>query len=305
MYLLVIKQLLTMFLIGVCGFVFAKVFKVEESQRKFLSKLLLYLVNPCMILNSFNKEFDAGKLEQLLFVVAIAFVVHGAMIFTGLLSSKEAVDRLGVAFTNCGFIGIPLIRGVFGDEGVFFLMGYIVVFNILIWSYGYSQLSCSANLKKILTNPNIIACFIGLLLFCLPFTIPAVIATPLSMVADVNTALSMILIGVLLANFDLSEGRKYVFKITKLTILRLIVAGLINIAILFVVYKLFGNFPNVKMLIFVVLISSSCPMATNIPSMACAFGKDSTYASIVVSITSVLCILTLPALVALAEVFRK
>ena len=148
MYILVMKQLITMFLIALAGFIFAKIFKVEESQQKFISKLLLYLINPFMVVKSFNLEFDADKLVQLGFVFVISLVIHGIMILIGFFSSKEQVDRLAVCFTNCGFIGIPLIRGVFGDAGVFYLMGYLVVFNVTIWTYGYYIMSGSINLKK-------------------------------------------------------------------------------------------------------------------------------------------------------------
>lgn len=305
MYILVINQLVTMFIIGFCGFVFAKIFKVEESQRKFLSKLLLYFINPCVVIQSFNKEFDAEKMKQLLFVFIVALVIHFVMILIGLISSKNILDRLGVAFTNCGFVGIPLIRGVFGDEGVFFLMGYLVVFNILVWTYGYFQLSGSISIKKIITNPNIVCVILGIILYCLPCTLPQIIAKPVTMIGDLNTAVSMILLGILLADFKLSEGKQYFASILKFNLFRLFICGLINILVLFLVYKLFGTFPDARMLCFVVLICSMCPAATSIPSLACVFDKNASYASLIVSLSSVLCIISLPSLVALAEVVIK
>ncbi len=305
MYILVMKQLITMFLIALAGFIFAKIFKVEESQQKFISKLLLYLINPFMVVKSFNLEFDADKLVQLGFVFAISLVIHGIMILIGFFSSKEQVDRLAVCFTNCGFIGIPLIRGVFGDQGVFFLMGYLVIFNLLVWTYGYHQLSGTSNIKKIVTNPNIIAVVLGILLYCMPFTLPQFIATPLSMISELNTAVSMIVIGVLIASFNPAEGKTYIWKITKFSVLRLIVCGFVCTFVLFGIYKLFGNFPDIRMLIFVVLICVLCPVATTIPGLACVFDKNATYASLIVSITSLLCMVTLPLLVAFAELIIK
>ena len=135
MYLLVVKQLCTMFIIGIGGFIFAKSFKVTDEQQKFLSKLLLYFINPCLVINSFNKEFQADILLQLGFVIlssAIVFIVTMVVAKLFTLNKKgddpivvkenayNTVDRLAIIFTNCGFMGIPLIRGVFGDEGVFF-----------------------------------------------------------------------------------------------------------------------------------------------------------------------------------------
>ena len=299
------KQLFTMCLIALGGFIFAKIFKVEDSQQKVLSKLLLYFINPFMVVKSFNLEFNSDKLVQLGFVFAVALVIHLIMILIGFFSSKEQVDRLVVCFTNCGFIGIPLIRGVFGDEGVFYLMGYLVVFNITIWTYGYYIMCGSINLKKIITNPNIIAVIIGIAIFCSPWTLPEIIARPVIMIGDTNTAMSMLLIGILLANFKPSDGKLYALKIAKVSLLRHVICALVNIGVLFVVWKLFPNIPDCRTLLFVVLICSMCPAATTIPGLAVLFNRDETYASLTVSFTSVLCMFFLPAFVALAELIIR
>ena len=305
MYVLVTKQLITMAIIGFCGFIFAKIFKVTENERKFLSKLLMYFINPTMVLNSFNREFDSQKLEMLGLVVILSLIIHLVMIALGIFTCKEKIDRLAIAFTNCGFIGIPLIRGVFGDEGVIFLMGYLAMFNIFVWTYGYHQVSGTSNILKVITNPNIIAVVLGILVFCMPFTLPEIIARPLSLVADTNTAISMVLVGVLIADFHPSESKAVFPRLVKMTLLRLVVCAIINIAILFLAYKLIAGMPDARMIIFVVLICSMCPVATSIPSLACLFDQDAAYASLTVSITSILCIITLPGFVALAELIIK
>ena len=305
MYILVMKELITRCLIALGGFIFAKIFEVNDTQQKFLSKLLLYFINPFMVVKSFNLEFDVDKLAQLGFVFVVALIVHGAMILLGLLSSKEQVDKLSIAFTNCGFIGIPLIRGVFGDEGVFYLMGYLVVFNITIWTYGYYIMSGSINLKKIISNPNIFAVIIGIAIFCSPWTLPDFIARPVTMIGDTNTAVSMILIGILLANFKPADGKLYGLKIVRVCLLRHVVCAVLNIAILFVIWKLFPNVPDCRLLLFVVLICSMCPAATTIPGLAVLFNRNETYASLIISFTSVLCMIFLPSFVALAELIIK
>ncbi|MCR4630279.1 MAG: AEC family transporter [Treponema sp.] len=305
MYILVTKQLITMAIIGLGGFIFARIFKVNESERKFLSKLLMYFINPTMVLNSFNREFDSQKLLLLGIVVLLSLIIHVVMIMLGIFTCKEKIDRLAIAFTNCGFIGIPLIRGVFGDEGVIFLMGYLAIFNILVWTYGYHQLSGTSKIIKVITNPNIIAVALGVVIFCMPFTLPDVIGRPLSLVADTNTAISMVLVGVLIADFHPSESKTVLPRLVKMSLLRLVVCSVINIVILFAAYKMIGNMDGARMIIFVVLICSLCPVATSIPSLACLFDQDAAYASLTVSLTSILCIITLPGFVALAELIIK
>ena len=202
-----------MIIITLAGYIFARIAKVTDEQQKFMSRLLLYFINPFLVLNSFNMEFSWLKFRQLWFAAFIALILHGVMILLGFLSSKEKIDRVAVAFTNCGFVGIPLIRGVFGDEGVFYLMGYLIVFNVLIWTYGYYQFCGATNVKKIITNPNIVAVAIGLVMFCLPFKLPELLQKPIVMIADINTPMAMLLLGILFARFEFD--RTYIRRLVK------------------------------------------------------------------------------------------
>ncbi len=334
-----------MLLIGICGFVFGKIFKCGDSEQKFLSKLLLYFINPCMVFNTFNRDFDSARLLRFLFVIAIALVLHFVMIIISFFASKskdlgqedyKQIDRVAMVFTNCGFIGIPLINGVFGDEGVFYLMGYLVVFNVLLWTYGYYQIGGKMNFKKIITNPNIIAVILGITLFCLPFKLPELIQKPLSMIAETNTAMAMILIGLLFSNFKLPknseiapqnsvvepnplvlesnntpvepvESPKSIFlhRVIRAIIVRLVLMSIINFGVIIGLYKIFAFMPDIRLIVFVSYICSMCPTATSVPSLACVFDKDASYASLLVPLTSLGCILTIPAFVALAEVVIK
>ena len=79
---------------------------------------------------------------------------------------------MALIYSNSGFIGIPLINGVFGSEGVFLLMGYIVVFNLFLWIQGIYFVTGRISPKRIITNPNIIAVIGGIILFLLPLQLP-------------------------------------------------------------------------------------------------------------------------------------
>ena len=288
-----------MIIITLAGYIFARIAKVTDEQQKFMSRLLLYFINPFLVLNSFNMEFTWLKFRQLWFAAFIALILHGVMILLGFLSSKEKIDRVAVAFTNCGFVGIPLIRGVFGDEGVFYLMGYLIVFNVLIWTYGYYQFCGKTNLKKIITNPNIIAVAIGLVRFCLPFKLPELLQKPIVMIADINTPMAMLLLGILFARFEFD--RTYVARLVKTMFFRLIVTSVCNLGVILLAYKIFANVQDIKMMLFAIYICSMCPVATTIPGLAVVFDHDKSFASLLVTISSVFCILTIPSFVALAE----
>lgn len=307
-----------MALIVLGGFTFAKVFKVDDKEQKFLSKLLIYFINPFLILNALNIDFEFSKFVQLALVFVLSLIVHFIMIALALLIARSknpeekdycTLDALAMMFSNCGFIGIPLIRGVFGDEGVFYLMGFLVAFNVLMWTYGYSKLSGRVVLKKIATNPNMIAVVLGLIVFFVPYPLPEVVSKAIGMIGELNSATAMILIGVLFAGFTFES--KYIKHILKVCFVRLLLSGIVVSLLIVLIYKLMAPGMNpaesdlLKMILFVVLICASCPCATSVPSLACLFNKDGKYSSMLVCLTSLLCMVTVPAVVAFAEMLFK
>ncbi len=315
MHFLVLKQLVIMMLIAALSFVFSRRNKFGETESQFLSKVLLFFVNPCLIVNAFNIPYDSDKMRRLAFIIFICIGVHLLLTLVATLavhSKNEAgrmldgLDRIGIVFTNCGFIGIPLINGVFGPSGVFYLMGYIVVFNVYLWIYGEYLMSGRVNWKKVVTNPNVIAVAAGLVLFCLPFTLPGIVAKPLSLIADLNTALSMILLGMLFAGFRKSAGGvSYTGRVIKASVVRLVVSSFVVLAFLYAVYRLFPGVTDLREILFVVYIASLCPTGMSSSTFACVFKRNAAYTSLTVSATSVLCIVTVPLFVKLAELFIK
>ena len=312
MYLLVIKQLSIMTLIALASWIFAKLTKVNEGEQKFISRLLLFFINPCLIIDSFNIDFSAQKIKELGIVFLISLGLHLIMIALSAIFIRKKnnedfadLEKIACIFTNCGFIGIPLIRGVFGNEGVFYLMGYLTVFNLTLWTYGYYALSGSINLKKIITNPNIIAVVLGLVIFCIPFKLPNFIAEPVHIIGSTNSCVAMILLGLFFATFRLppktEENKGTIFNLIKFIVLRLVICSLVNLIYIFTLYKILPQGINTTMMLFVPYICSMCPSATSVPGMACIFNKDSSYASLMVSLTSLFCLLTIPSFVALGN----
>ena len=319
--LIVLKQLVIMLVIALCGFTFAKVFKVTEGEQKFLSKLLLYFINPFLVFNSFvTTAFSVEKLKNMGIVAVVSLIIHFFMIglaFVTIRKNSEnqkeedynIIDRLTVIFTNCGFVGIPLISSVFGAEGVLYLIGFLVCFNILLWTFGYKQMSGKMKIKKIITNPNIIAVFLGLFFYCTQIKLPEVIFKPMNLIAEMNSPLAMILIGILFASFKFDK--KFLFRIVRTCFLRLIGSAIVSFCVIFVFYKILLaiNFQTpeteLHMMLFVPFICAMCPSATSVPSLSCLFEKDAKYSSLLVCLTTMLCVLTIPALLALAELIIK
>lgn len=327
MYLTVARQLVVMAIIVVLSFFFSRKNNFGQSASQYLSRLLLYVINPCMILSTFDVEFSGQKLRSLGLAIAVSFAFHLVMIALAAIlfarkkslqgqEGRDSLSKIGIVFTNSGFIGIPLINGVFGGEGVFYLMGYILVFNVLLWIWGEWLMTGTMRPLKILTNPNVLACAAGLAVFCLPFKIPYVIIEPLKMIGACNGAVSMILLGLLFSAFganrsqeqnrsqgqeDAAPAKAFAKPLARDVFLRLIVCPLILLGATLFAMRAFSSVSEIKLIMSVLFIAACCPVGMSVSSFAVVFKKDADYASLLVALSSAACVVTIPLLVALLE----
>lgn len=328
MHLTVARQLFVMAVIVVISFFFSRKNKFGQKESQFLSRILLYVINPCMIVSTFDVDFDREKLKFLALAIGVSFAFHLVMIIMATLlfarkkslqeqsalqeqKARDALSKIGIVFTNSGFIGIPLINGVFGGEGVFYLMGYILVFNILLWFWGEWIVTGAMRPLKILANPNVIACAAGLVVFCVPFRMPYAAIEPLRMIGSCNGAVSMMLLGLLFASFggDKSEQeqkaaatiRAYARPLARDVALRLLACPLILLFATLFALRAFDFVHEIKLIMSVLFIAAACPVGMSVSSFAVVFKKDADYASLLVAVSSAACIVTIPLLVALLE----
>lgn len=191
----VVEKIIEMFLIMIGGFIAFKTRLIDENTTKKMSDLLLMLISPLLIFQSyqidFNMEYFLGLLWTFLasVITFIFMIVISNFLFRG-KDERIPVEKVGVIYSNCGFIGIPLVDGILGSQGVFYLTAYLTVFNILVWTNGVWIMGEGGELKsawKNLVSPAIIAVFLGVLCFLLQIRLLEIISEPIQMVADMNT----------------------------------------------------------------------------------------------------------------------
>ena len=121
---------------------------------------------------------------------------------------KSAIQEFGAAFSNAGFIGIPLVQMIFGDEAVFYVASFVALLNILQWTYGLLIFTGDKKVvskKKIITNPIVISLMAGLILFVAPIEVPEMIQSVISTIAAMNGPVAMFVLGTYLAQVELRE----------------------------------------------------------------------------------------------------
>lgn len=279
----------------VLAFICYKVKVVSQEGNKAVSNLLLMVVNPCLIITVYQTDYDARLVKGLLIAFAAACISHviGIVIARFLIPAKNnpeyCLERFGAVYSNCGFIGIPLIYSVLGDEGVFYLTAYMAVFNIFTWTHGLSLMEDKFTFKQLrkgLLSPMIIATLIAVILFFIQFKIPATVLASMNYVADMNTPLAMMVAGFSVAQADLKRIFTN-FHIYWVSFLKLIAMPLAVAAFL----SLTGVSHDIA---YTTLIAAACPTATTTTMMAIRYNRNYTYSSEIFAFTTILSMLTLP-----------
>ena len=292
------QQVVVLFLLIATGTVAVKTGVLKPENKQALSNLLVYLVVPAMIINSYRMEFSAEILRNLLaaFGMSVLAICIGTVITLVLTArrkdSRAPIFRFATVFSNAAYMGFPLISALFGAEGMLYASAYVTVFNILLWTMGYGMVSGSANAKDVARNllrtPVFYALVAGLAIYFFQIPIPRLIAQPIELLAGMNTPLSMLITGMLLAASDL---RAIVsdLHIWKLAAVRMLLIPAVCLG----VFTLLG-LVHLGMSAQVVLLLECCPAAAITSVFAVQFHHDESYAAGSVVLTTLLSIVILP-----------
>ena len=302
MFINVLTQVIILFILILLGFLLTKVKMLTEEAVKSMTELVLTLVTPCVIIKSFVREFDTALLKSFLISLVAAFACHIMFIIITQLTlnckdkKAEKVLKYGAAFSNCGYMSIPLQQALLGDDGVFFAASFIAVFNVFCWTYGIILMSGDKKYltpKKLIINPGIIGIIIGLAVFLLSIPLPKVIYEPVSYLASLNTPLPMIIIGYHLAHSSLLDGFKNP-KCILAIIIKLLIIPLLALGGLYLC--------GIRGVLLVSLVISCCaPTAANTTMFSSKFGADTSLSVNLVSLSTLCSLITIPLVVTLAQ----
>ncbi|WP_310601835.1 AEC family transporter [Anaerosporobacter sp.] len=295
---ILLEQIIIMFLLAGIGYALFKTKKITAEGSKYFGNLLIYIVLPCVIINSFLVERTPERILGLFVSALMAALILGiSIIFSRIIFKKDSIACFAAAFSNAGFIGIPLIIVAVGSDSVFYIASFIAFLNLLQWTYGVFLMSGHKNAIKpctVLKAPFMIAIEIGLLFFFSQLSIPHILTRTLSTLSGVNTPLAMFTIGIYLAQTDLKKMLTKP-KLYRISAVRLI---LIPIVTLLLLCFLPQTWLNIKIAL---LIASACPVGSNVAVYAQLHNQSHVYAVETVVISTLLSILTIPTLVFLAN----
>lgn len=319
-FLSVLFTVFSLVILAVPGYIAIKTKILNAKGADVLSSLVLYIAQPAMLFMSFQKtKYDPNIALNLLYVALLTIATHLIMILlVSLIIHKDAdekknkikkVVKYASVFGNCGYMGLPFLQMLFSGAGNFqneiLIYGgaVISIFNLMSWSIGVFMISGDkkqVSVKKMLLNPNIIAILLGLILFLFVKT-PLIELTnegttlnsvltkltgSINLIADMVTPLSMIVIGIKLANVNFKKlfTNLWVYYSCALKLIAMSIISMLIVSFL----------PVSTIVKYAVFFTMSMPSATSTAMFAIKFDADGEFASIVVLLSTVLSILTIP-----------
>jgi predicted permease len=304
---IVLNQVIILFIIMITGIAAAKAGIISDGVSKKLSELLLYVTNPMMVLGSFFFEYSREKLFDglLVFVIGSIFfiltIILSKIIFSRHDEKKRPVLRFAMVFSNCGFIGLPMMKALFGNDGVFYGSFYVIAFNIFVWTFGITMFNngkgangakgAVKTLKEALLNPAVIAVYVGLVIFILKIPIPGAVKEAVAHMGNITLPLSMLIIGSLISTAKFKTLFNDI-KVYYVSFIRLIAVPLLA-------YFMMSFAGLSRMLVSIVVTALAMPVAAYTTIFADMFDRDAVFASKAVTFSTMFSILTAPLIVSL------
>ena len=234
-------QFIIFSLIGI-GFFCRKKGMVSREGQKNITDLVINIVLPCNIVTSFVQELPDNALRDCatIFLISIGIeilcMLYAKLAYKNIEEDKRKCLTYGILVSNAGFLGNPVAEGIFGPVGLMLASVYLIPVRVIMWSKGIAIFSGESDrretARKVITHPCVLACLTGIVimlaeLFAGISLVPEWIFSLLQTIGRCNTALSMMVIGMILSDIDPSQLVD--LSVIRFTIERLlIVPGLVG-----------------------------------------------------------------------------
>ena len=295
---LLFNEIAVLFLIMGLGFLLVKAKVLQSADSRILSMVLIWLINPAVVLKAFQIDFTPDVRDRFLLAVIVAVAVNLILMFVtwgyGRLLKLDAVERASVMYANAGNLVIPLVSAILGDEWVIYASAFMCVQLGFLWTHGQAQIGGSSgnSWKKILLNPNLMAIAVGAVLLLTGLRLPIVLQKVCSQLGGTIGPVSMIMLGMLLADVEwgelLRQKRSWIVIALKMAVTPAIVLVLLKVS------GAAGMAQDGKTIVYISFMAVITPCATTVTQLAQMYRNRPAYASALNAVTTVVSIVTMP-----------
>lgn len=288
------SQVIILFIIVLVGALCRKLGYFTDETIRGVTQIVVNITVPALAISNMQRPFAASVLINFLLIMALAVAVllfmlgFGLFVFRSRTHARRAVLANLISFSNCGFMGYPIIMAI-NPDWMIYAVGYNVAFTFIMWTIGVSlyQGKENMNLRRALLNPNIISAVIGFALFCMRVTLPDIPAQALSMLGGLTTPLTMLLLGTRLCGLRLGDFKDMDYHLC--AALRLVLMPLL-------VYVVLRPFPVDAAVAGTMFILTAMPSGTMTAMQAEIYGGDKVFAARAIAYCTLLSLVTVPLL---------
>jgi hypothetical protein len=283
------------------GYVLVKAKIVKPEESGILSRLSIYIITPCTILNAFQIEVTPEVKSGMMFAFGMALFLQVGMIIAGEIIKRfahlDVVESDSVIYSNAGNLVIPLVASVLGQEWVIYASAFVSVQLFFLWSHGISGFLGSGKIqwKKILLNVNMLAVFAGVIMLLTGLKMPQMANDVCSTVSSMLAPTAMLITGMIVGGMRLGD----VFKNRRIYLVCFLRLVLIPVMVLLLiwVFHIKSWVENGDSILLVTFFAVITPAASSITQFAQVYGKNEAYAGSVNIVSTLLCIITMPLMV--------
>lgn len=297
--MILLIQMTVLLIIMTVGFICNKIKLLDDASTKHISALVVNVANPCLVLSAAAADHSGSDKSKLLQVALIAVILYACLIFLAfviphlLKVEKPSVPtyRLMTIFSNIGFMGFPVIEAAYGKEALLYASIFLFPYNILIYTYGISQMTGESFVRgkiqwKKIFNIGVDAGIVALIIYIFNIPVHSVLVKTIDALSGLTAPLSMIVIGYSFAKMNLKE----LFTDVRMLVFSVIKLGLIPLAGV-AILRLFGVGGDLLGVCFIMLAT---PVGSMTAMMAGWYGKNEELAARAVAITTLLSVATIP-----------
>lgn len=305
LFLHAIQGVLTLIMISGVGYFLAAKHWFDGNTEAILPKLVNYVALPLFLLYSLLHAFQRDELEHLIYGAAIPFLsmilCFGMSLVIGRIFSvhKRHIGVFHAAFVNSNsiFIGLPVTLSLFGEQALPYTLLYFFANTSFFWTVGNYNLSMDASggkkvplfsvntVKKIFSGP-MIGFLLSLVLILLDSRPPDFFMEAAHYLGNMTTPLALVFIGVTLHKMDLRKIRM------NADLLWVLLGRFVVSPLMICVIVHFLPIPELMFKVFIIM--ASLPAMAQIAVLASFYKADAEYATLVVSVSTLLSIVTIP-----------
>lgn len=303
--ILLIRQISVMFVMIFFGFLSAKCNLLHTKESKYLSKMVLYVIIPCILIHSFQIEVTESTYHGMKTAFVGSALVNLVFLFLTFAGRKvlklKPVEAASLLYPNSGNLIIPIVGAVLGEEWIVYCCAFVIIQNLLLWTYGKYLISGEKKIsfREMFLNSSMLAIAAGFVLMVTGIKLPGILQEAAASTGNAVAPVSMFIAGVIIGDMNLKEvfrkKKAYLVCALRLLFYPAVIIGL------FLGLGIFGFGKGEEQVLLVVLLAAAAPAASNVVQFAQIYSEDASDACIINVMSTIFSIATMPFVVAVYQ----